>query len=473
MKKPMKAQPKSQPKKAKPQRVIAPQPGPQTQFLASSADVVLYGGQRGGGKTFAELLEPLRHIGNSHFNGLIMRRVTPSITNQGGLWDTSLQIYPLVGGVPTESRLLWTFPSGAKIKFSHCESENDLIKYQGSQMEFIGFDELCEFTAKIFWTMFACNRSVTGIKPYIRCTCNPDPDSFVYPIVKWWLDENEEYADLSKSGVIRYFVNINDEIYWADTAQELINQFGSEAYPKSFTFIPSSVFDNQILMKANPEYLANLNALPYVERMRFLKGNWKLRYAAGNVFKPEWWQIIDALPVDIKDSVRFWDFAGTVASEKNRDPDWTQGTKQVKLADGRIVITDCQGFRESPLQVENNLKNIASQDGKSTRVGYWIDPGQAGKAQDAHLRKLLMGYNIVSYPAINDKLTNAKPYAAQVEAGNVVLLRGDWNEAFIREHTNFEPNMKSGHDDRVDSASGGFKMITQSIGFGIMMVDLS
>lgn len=445
---------------AKPAHIITSQPGPQSLFLASPADIGFYGGQRGGGKSYDILLEPLRHIKNPKFNANIFRRITPSITNSGGLWDTSMQIYPLVGGVPTESRLLWTFPSGAKIRFSHIESDNDLIKYQGSQIEFIGFDEACEFTEKQFWTMFACNRSVSGIKPYIRCTCNPDPDSYVKKLIAWWLDDKGEYADPSKDGIIRYFVRINDTIEWADTIQELIDRYGDKIYPKSMTFIHSSVYDNKILMQANPEYLANLNALSYVERERFLKGNWAIRYSAGNVFKSEWWQVIDALPNTVIQTLRGYDFAGTVESEKNHDPDWTATQKWVRLADGTLVIVDAQVMRESPLTIETAVKNIASQDGHNTLIRFWQDPGQAGKYQIASLAKLLMGYSIGAVPAINDKLTYAKPYAAQVEAGNVKLLRGAWNERFINCHVNFSPDMKTGHDDEVDAGSLCFKELT-------------
>ena len=100
---------------------LAPQPGPQEMFLSTSADIALYGGSAGGGKTFALLLEPLRHINTPGFGAVILRRDSTQIRKEGGPWDESMKIYPLVGGKPTESTLKWEFPSGTKLKFAHLQ----------------------------------------------------------------------------------------------------------------------------------------------------------------------------------------------------------------------------------------------------------------------------------------------------------------------------------------------------------------
>ena len=441
--------------------IITSQPGPQSAFLATQADVAIFGGAAGGGKSYDLLLEPLRHIHNPLFKALLLRRNMTTITKPGGLWDTSMQIYPYVGGRPIPSRNKWVFPSGASIHFGHIEYDSTLLDYQSTQVDYIGFDELTEFTRKMFFFMFMRNRSVSGVTPYIRATCNPDPDSFVYDMIKWYLDENLEYPFHGRSGILRYFVHVNDEIFWADNPKTLKLKFGEQARPKSFTFIPSSVEDNKILLNVNPDYIANLQALSYVDRMRYLKGNWRIRYTAGNVFMTDWWEIINASPVQPVETVRFWDFAGTVESQKNPDPDWTVGTKMHKYANGTFVISDVYRTRATPMQVDNAMKNIASQDGVNCKIRFWKDPGQAGKYQDSTMIRKFAGYDIKSLPAINDKLTNAKPLAAQVEAGNVKLLKADWNQEFIMEHTNFNPDgRQSGHDDQVDSASGAFKSLT-------------
>src|SRR5688572_22814427 len=83
----------------------SPQPGPQETFLQSEADIVIFGGAAGGGKTWALLMQPLKHMGNPLFGGVIFRRTSPQIRNQGGLWDESTQIYPLLNAEPRQTVL--------------------------------------------------------------------------------------------------------------------------------------------------------------------------------------------------------------------------------------------------------------------------------------------------------------------------------------------------------------------------------
>ena len=72
---------------------IRPQPGPQTQFLSSPADIAIYGGGAGGGKTWALLMEPLWHSANPDFGAVFFRRTTVQIRNEGGLWGESVKLY--------------------------------------------------------------------------------------------------------------------------------------------------------------------------------------------------------------------------------------------------------------------------------------------------------------------------------------------------------------------------------------------
>ncbi len=131
----------------KPQEiVIGPQPGPQEIFLSSSADIVIYGGAAGGGKSYGLLLEALRHIDNPEYGAVVFRRTYPEIMNEGGLWGESMSMYPLLGGKSSEDPPHWTFPSGATIRFAHMQYGKDMYSWQGSQIPLIGFDELTLFT---------------------------------------------------------------------------------------------------------------------------------------------------------------------------------------------------------------------------------------------------------------------------------------------------------------------------------------
>src|SRR5439155_111492 len=96
-----------------PRATISAQPGPQTEFLRSTADICIYGGAAGGGKTVGLILEPLRHVSRvANFTAVFFRRTTPQITNPGALWDESLDFYPRVGGTPHLGVHEWRWPHG-------------------------------------------------------------------------------------------------------------------------------------------------------------------------------------------------------------------------------------------------------------------------------------------------------------------------------------------------------------------------
>ncbi|MCK5432117.1 MAG: terminase family protein, partial [Gammaproteobacteria bacterium] len=169
---------------------IKPQSGPQELFLSSCADIVIFGGGAGGGKTVGILLEGLRHKDVKGFGVVIFRRTYPEIKNEGSLWDTSAIFYPLIGGEAVESALLWKFKSGTSIRFAHLQHEKDKYDWQGSQIPLIEMDELTHFTESQFFYLMSRNRSTCGVKPYIRATCNPDADSWVARFIDWWIGED-------------------------------------------------------------------------------------------------------------------------------------------------------------------------------------------------------------------------------------------------------------------------------------------
>lgn len=435
---------------------IRPQPGPQEKFLATPADIAIYGGAAGGGKTFGILLEALRHSATAGFFATIFRRNVVQIRNPGGLWDESLQLYPQAGGVPLQMPLEWKFPGGGKIKFSHLEYDRSVLDWQGSQITLLGFDELTHFSQSQFWYMLSRNRSVCGVRPYVRATCNPDADSWVAEFIAWWLDERTGYPIPERSGRIRWMVRDNNTVHWADGPDELISKFGLDAAPKSVTFIASSIYDNQKLMDVDPGYLANLKALPLVERERLLGGNWKIRPAAGLLFQRSWVDIVDAPPERMQ-QIRYWDLAATEKTETN-DPDYTTSIKMGRAMDGRIYVLHGMSMRVSPHKVLQAIKNMAAQDGKQVVVGIPQDPGQAGKSQAVSFVKELVGWNVVARRETGDKVTRFGPFSAQCEAGNVSFVRGAWNDEFFDWLEGFPD---AAHDDHVDACSGAFNYLVE------------
>lgn len=171
----------------------------------------------------------------------------------------------------------------------------------------------------------------------------------------------------------------------------------------------------------------------------------------GGLIKPDAIHFVDALPVGMR-LARGWDLAATTEIE-NKRADWTAGALLGRDEMGRIFICDMRRFRGTPLEVEQALATCAALDGTDTAVSGPQDPGQAGKAQAASFIKQLAGYDVEFTPETGSKATRAKAFAAQVEAGNVFMLRADWNAVLIDEMRMF-PNGR--HDDQVDAISRAF-----------------
>jgi len=432
----------------------------QEAFLSSPADIVIYGGSAGSGKTYSLLLEPLRHHKNGKFGAVCFRRTYPEITNEGALWDESENIYPLFGGKPVRGDLYWQFPSGAKISFAHLQHEKNLNDYQGSQIALLMFDQLEHFTAKMFFYMLSRNRSVCGIKPYLRATCNPEP-GWLADFLAWWIDD-DGYANLERAGKVRWFMRQNEQIVWADTAEEL-----KERYPlsdaKSLTFIPATIYDNPILLDKDPGYIANLQALPLVERERLLGdrargGNWKIKPSAGKVFNRAWYRMADVLP-PCGIVVRRWDFAATEKELNKPDPDYTASCLMVAV-NGSYYILDITADQIDPARLETTYENITRQDAvrfaqeNRRYMSRWEqEPGSAGKRESWRMTRKMAGVDARGISSHLDKLVRARPLAAQTEAGNVYLMPGAWNEMFL-DHMHGQPELT--HDDIMDASAGAF-----------------
>lgn len=192
-------------------------------------------------------------------------------------------------------------------------------------------------------------------------------------------------------------------------------------------------------------------AAPYV-----FSGQYRQRPSppAGGFFKPDNIEIVDALPADIIKEVRAWD----LASSEN-EGDYTAGMRQAKGKDGYIYIVDVQHAQLGPDGVEKRIKQTAEMDGKSVAIRLPQDPGQAGKAQAKSFIKMLAGFSVKAETVSGDKITRAQPFAAQVNVGNVRMLRGAWNKPLIEEMRNF-PNGK--HDDQIDAGSDAFNELLEA-----------
>lgn len=328
------------------------------------------------------------------------------------------------------------------------------------------FDELTHFDEPTFFYMMSRNRSTCGVKPFIRATCNPDADSWVAKFIEWWIDQDTGYPIPERSGKIRWFVRRDGIINWADTKEELWERFDLKTEeekdePRSVTFIMSSIYDNKELLKVNPQYLASLKSLPEVERERLLKGNWKIKSAAGRYFKRTQVQVLLDLPFDLELYCRAWDIAAT-ADKESGDPDYTAGALLGLRKDKSVVVMDVINKRLPAAEVEKLIYNTAVSDrkkyGLKCKIRIPQDPGAAGKILAQNFIKMLSGFPVKAYPVSGSKEQRATPFAAQWQVGNVYVLAADWNEMFFNQLESFP---QGAHDDMVDASSDAFNELAK------------
>jgi len=224
--------------------------GPQTQFLAASEREVFYGGARGGGKSYAMLIDPLRYCDRQKHRCLLIRRSMPELRD---LINHSQQLYPKAypGAKWREQEKEWRFPSGAKIEFGYAENTTDALRYQGQSYTWIGIDELPQYpNADIYNFLRSSLRSVDPEIPvYMRATGNPGN------VGSTWV--KEMFVDPAVPNE-RFSIDIQTPV-------------GNRSITRRF--IPAKLQDNPYLMQTEDYYIM-LASLPEVQRKQFLDGDW-------------------------------------------------------------------------------------------------------------------------------------------------------------------------------------------------------
>lgn len=430
---------KSQIKNAK--TIFQPQPGGQTLFLSSPADFVLYGGQAGGGKTFSLMLECLRHSHIKDFNAVIFRREMKQITSAGALWDEASAIFPYFQAKANLSRMKWVFPSTATIGFAGLELEVDKFKWQGSQICLLCFDEITHFTDTQFRYLMTRNRSTCGVRPYIRATCNPDPDSWVKRFVEWYLLP-QGTPDHSKRGIIRYFAMYKNEWVFAETPRELKYKYDIEEQEcKSYTFIYATLDDNQKLLEKDPGYVTNLKLSGEVESAALLNGNWNVR-KTGKLFKPEDFKIYTQLPI-YKTKIIVIDTAQKTkeANDFSVIQCWSLCEKGIYLVDqlrGKYEYPDLEILAISFVAKHSDVSNI------------FIEDKVSGTSLIQSLQRKIIK-PIVSIQRNRDKYTRAYDAQGYIKSGYVfVNPMHEYYTEYINEMVSFNPEGDYAHDDQAD-----------------------
>jgi predicted phage terminase large subunit-like protein len=446
-------------------KLPAPQPGPQEALLSSKADIVFYGGTAGGGKSAGLLLDAAQNTHNPGYGAVIFRRTYAQITEEGALWDTSLDLYEGVGARAVQTRMEHVFTSGAKVSFAHLEHDSDRHNYQGAQIAYIGFDELTHFSDTVFWYMLSRNRTTCGVQPKVRATMNPDAEHWVAKFIAWWIDE-DGYIIPERSGVVRYFVRVDNEFIWADTPEELEAQgFSREDDIYSFTFIRARLKDNRILMEKDPRYKARLKLLHPVDRARLLGdeekgGNWKVKMEAGKVFDRTWFGSTSITP-NAGRTVRFWDIAATAAEVAKKSHFYTAGVKMNRV--DRYTVLDVVAEQRGPGKVEELIIATARTDGKHVKVRWELEGGSESIHWGEGLKNKLRaeGFDADYVKASRDKVMRATPYATAASEGKVDLLQGGWNDMYLGCAQAFDGSKKPLTNDVIDASSGAFAELEQ------------
>jgi phage terminase large subunit-like protein len=389
---------------------------------------------------------------------------------------------------------------GSSIVFAHCHKADDYIAHMGQEYDDMVFDEGPAFTRAQIENLISRRRGIVGgIIRRAILTANP-PEDFEpgneWMRQKWapWVNPDakvEAWTGLDDGG--------NDElgIYHSSTTVTLVGlparhdangkqlpparsgqilyvakdatgveRFSAEPFvwngvaASKRTFIGATLRDNPALLDANPGYVQSLRQLDPVRRKQLEEGDWTVRRSSGTMFRREWFQLVELHErppeSDIVDRVRCWDKAATVPSTTNPDPNWTRGLRGALLKDGRILIEHLASCRFAPGERDDFIKTTAKQDGHAVRIRGPQDPGAAGVTDVVAFRKLLAGHAVKTETISNNKVLRASPASSFAHPkstggiyGNIMVLRGDWNDAFFGEIEGFP----GGKDDIVDTLS--------------------
>ena len=264
-----------------------PNPGPQTDAYLSKAEILLYGGQAGGGKSQLEL----GWCVNEASNGIIFRR---ELSQTDGLEKDGKLIIP---GPPTVSfngtDLEWTWPSGKTLKLGGMKDANSWIGHAGRERGTICFDEAGEFMEMQVASMFAWLRAPAGERTRMILASNPPRTAEGLWMLEWfgpWLDEAHPLYP-TMPGVLRWAYYVGNQeggkTVWVDGPGEY-EENGEHYTARSYTFIPASLEDNPY--RNTPEYRARLQSLPEPLRSQLLKGDFKagLSDSANQVIPTAW-----------------------------------------------------------------------------------------------------------------------------------------------------------------------------------------
>lgn len=395
----------------------------QAEFLSLLCREAFYGGAAGGGKSDALLMAALQFVDVPGYSAIIFRRSYPDLALPKALMDRAMEWLGPTDARWSLSNHAWTFPSGARLAFGYMETERDKFRYQSSEFQYIGFDEVTQFEESRYRFLFSRLRRLEEMVVPLRMRAASNP------------------GDIGHDWVKRRFID--------------------EGRQHHRVFIPAKLQDNPNLDQES--YIKSLDELDPITRRQYLNGDWTAKHG-GNKFQREWFvsetrPVLHAAPPDAW-RVRYWDMAATTPAT-GKDPDYTVGLK-LAFKDGIYYIEDVQRFRKEPKGVEDRIRQTAQMDealhGLKVAIYMEVEPGSAGLALASHYsRNVLVGFTFRGDKVTGDKELRANPVSSAAEAGNIILCSGGpWISEFLDEAESFP---LGGHDDQIDALSGAFEKI--------------
>ena len=401
-------------------KTIAPK---QEAFLSAPQQEILFGGAAGGLKTSGLLIGALQYADQPNYSALLLRRTLPELEMPGSLIPLSKQWLSNTDATWNGQKKCWTFPQGGVILMRYLDRDDDKWQYGSTRFDYMGIDEAAEFPQEDTYTfMFSRLRREEGSKIPSRMRLGANP---IGPGASW---------------IKRRFITTKDE---------------------SRLFIPSKLEDNPFIDKE--AYRKNLARLqPYI-RQALEDGDWDAK-PPGKMFRREWFKIIKIAPRAAEIVVRFWDLAAT-QEDKHKNPSWTCGIR-VSYSDGLFCVEDVVRLRETPGNVKAVIKQTAAMDGHDVEIYIEQEPGSSGLAVIADYVRSLPSYVVKGFPASGSKEARAVPFASQAEAGNILMVEAEWNEAYVQELEQFPST--TAKNDQVDASAGAYNVIAEKVEAGDM-----
>lgn len=399
---------------------------------------------------------------------------TTSTEIDKGLWPDAKRMYmpylvdtngKFVGKAKiNEQQKTITFPSGARTTFSYLERDSHADAWYGTEINVAFMEEAQYRSAYQFDIIRSRNRSMSSIPKSIKCTLNPDPSSFIYEWVKPYLDD-EDFPISELSGKTRYFVVVEGNLYTSWDKQELIDTWGKD--PETYTYIPSTLDDNEALEKLDSNYRKKLDSMPEAKRKQLLMGCWASTEDSGVFFKREYLKKATSVPIGCS-LVRGYDLAATADdTPQTKGCDRTASVLMAKSKDGYYYIMSGYGYRKRSGERDLEIVNQGKRDGDDVHIIIPKDNGAGGKSAFEYLSKTLSEAGLISKqdPSVStaSKLKKAEPFFTACQNGLVFIVESGWDrqelEQFYRELEMFDGVTKSSktrHEDFLDAAATAF-----------------